>query len=370
MAKKKEQGEYALEQCRLNRTLPDRTLARQLRKERPDLYSSIESARGVVKYYRGHKGEAAKQELAETDCLEDYRNTDLPDRMGKLPKILIFDIETAPSLAYVWGMFKVFVQPSQLVQPGKILSYAGKWLGKDDIYFDSIKPDIPNSKALNVIKKSLNKLLDFKAFDVLWNILLFYSASDKRLCESLYELFDEADIVVAHNGQAFDVHTMNAYWVKHGMVPPSPYKVVDTLKIAKKNFRFPRNKLESIAKFLDIGKKTEHEGFDLWVKCMAKDKDAWDKMEEYNIQDINLLEEVYIAIRSWDKNHPNVALLYDNSDMRCTACGSHTLQMLTQQAYTAVSEFESFRCQNCGKILRSGKREKVPVGVDIMRNVQ
>ena len=368
--KKKELGIYTLAKCRENRTMKDRELARMLRKERPDLFSSVENARNRVRYYRGHQGDEHRASRAADDCTTDYRNAELPDKQSRMPKILIFDIETAPSMAYVWGMFKVFVQPSQLIQAGKILSYAGKWLGKDDVYFDSIKDDIPHSKALNVIKKSLKKLLDFKAFEVLWNILVFYSSSDKRLCESLYELFNEADIVVAHNGQAFDVHTMNAYWVKHDMIPPTPFRVVDTLKIAKKNFRFPRNKLESIARFLEIGKKTSHEGFELWVKCMARKQDPWKKMEEYNIQDVNLLEEVYIAIRPWDKSHPNVALLYDCADRRCTACGSASLQMITQKSYTAVSEFESFRCQNCGKIVRSGKREKFPAEWDVMRNVQ
>lgn len=359
-------GETSVKYLKENPDMACRALAR-LMVEETGLWPSVEHARKSLLYYRGQSGGKNLQRLATEECVDkngDYRRSPdgIPSKAGA--RILIFDIETAPSLAYVWGMFKVFVQPSQLVQSGRILSYAAKWLGEDEMYFDSIKDDIPHSRALGAVKKSLAKILDFPAFDALWKILVFYSTSDRRICETLYGLFEEADIVVAHNGQAFDVHTMNAHWIKHGIEPPPPYKIVDTLKIAKREFKFPRNKLESIARFLDVGKKTEHEGFDLWVKCMAREKEAWETMEEYNIQDVNLLEEVYMLLRPWDTRHPNVSLCYDDAITRCTVCGSSAIIELNKQARTSASNFPSYRCEGCGHVMRSRKREKPILGTD------
>jgi len=222
----------AQEYCNQYPEINSTNLSKMLRTEYPDIYKSAEGARSTVRKCRGTHGKLHRDAAANRTCFvgEDA----LAESKGIFkPKILMFDIETAPSMAYVWGMFKIFVQPSMLIESGKILCYAGKWLGEDDIYYDSIKNDIPHSRALNTLKKAVGKILKFTGFEVLWNILVFYSTSDKRLCNTLYSLFDEADIVVGHNGQAFDVHTMNAWWVKHGFAPPSPYKIVDTLKIAK-----------------------------------------------------------------------------------------------------------------------------------------
>lgn len=350
---KKNTGELAKLYCEKYKTLSSTDVARLLYHE-TDAFTSVEGARSRVRYYRCKHGNKNRKRIS----IESYVEYNKKGCEKVAPKILIFDIETAPSLAHVWGMFKVFVQPSQLVQSGKILSYAAKWLGNDEMFFDSIRNDIPNSSTVDSIKKKSQKTFKHSSFEKMWDLLVFYSANDERLCRSLHALFEEADIVVAHNGQAFDVHTMNAYWLSHGITPPSPYKIVDTLKIAKREFRFPRNKLESIARFLDVGKKTEHEGFELWVKCMAKDEDAWDKMEEYNKQDVILLEEVYMLLRPWDTRHPNVSLCYGDDITRCTVCGSSAIKELTSTAKTAASEFPSFRCESCGHIMRSRSRYK------------
>ena len=244
------------------------------------------------------------------------------ETMGKSshpePRILVFDIETAPSLAYIWKCYDENISPSQMRSHTVLLSWAAKWLGEEKVMVDSTEKD----------------------------------KDDRRVCETIWNLFNEADIVVAHNGKAFDSRTLNTRWLQLGLKPPSPYKVVDTLMMAKAVFRFGINKLDYIAQFLGVGKKTEHEGFDLWTKCMVGDPDAWNRMREYNINDVLILEEIYLRMRAWDKKHPNVSLMYMDERKRCTVCGSQNITLIKQMSYTSAQAYTSYQCDNCGHIMR------------------
>jgi hypothetical protein len=248
------------------------------------------------------------------------------------PRILIYDIETSPNLAYVWRFFKENISPKQVLQYTDVLCWAAKWVGNETVVVESREND----------------------------------EDDERICRALWEIFDKADIVVAHNGNAFDQKTMRARWVSYGMDPPSPYKEVDTLRIAKHRFNFPRNKLESIANYLDIGGKMEHEGFGLWTKCLEGDKDAWARMMEYNVQDVVLLEQLYMKLRAWDTRHPNVSLYYADDETRCVVCGGRSLKDIPQDSHTSVSIFSACRCNDCGKVMRYGQRHKL--GKNVLRH--
>jgi uncharacterized Zn finger protein len=256
----------------------------------------------------------------------------MPVKIAKLlkahtPRILIFDIETTPMKSWHWRVYDENISPKQIIEFSRVLCFAAKWLGNDSLVFESTKGKTG-------------------------------PRADREVCKSLWGLFDEAEIVVAHNGKAFDVDTMRARFAYFKMPPPSPFKIFDTLRLGRGMFRFPSNKLDAIARYLKIGRKVEHEGFDLWLKCMAGNADAWKRMETYNIGDVLLLEEVYTRLRCWSNTHPNVALLHDEGEMRCVCCGAAALKELTKASYTAASVFPSYRCRKCGKVMRGRKRDK------------
>jgi hypothetical protein len=326
MSNRRESGKLAREYCKKYKELSNTEVARILRRKHPDVYAEVETARAAVRYVRRRIGKKLRSEVKDP---VPYAS-DMDEPLGKrgqskfAPKILIYDIETTPMQSWHWGCYKTNINPSQVIKPSRLLCFVGKWLGNDTVFFGSTQG----------------------------------RRTDKYCCEELWRLFDEADIIVAHNGQAFDAKTVRARWIHHKMQPPSPYKQVDTLKLAKSVGKFGINKLDYLGRYMEIGKKVEHEGFDLWLKCMANDQPAWERMEKYNIQDVMLLEELYLRLRPWDKKHPNVALMYDDDETRCVICGSTNLSDMAQASYTNASLFPSVRCEDCGKPMRRATRDK------------
>jgi DNA polymerase elongation subunit (family B) len=240
-------------------------------------------------------------------------------------KTLLLDIETAPHVGYVWGLWQQNISLGQLLESGYILCWSAKWLGEDELFFDSVY----NSKPLTMLKR-------------------------------IYSLLNEADVVIHYNGTKFDIPTLNKEFLLKRLTPPATYKQIDLYHTAKSRFRFASNKLDYIAQQLGVGKKHKHEGFELWVKCMNKDPDAWATMEEYNKQDVNLLERVYEIFKPWIRNHPNTALYSDVSGLACPVCDSANLSK-RGYSYTAVGKYQRYRCTDCGHWSRGRKSVQSPV---------
>jgi hypothetical protein len=232
--------------------------------------------------------------------------------LGK-PKVLFLDIETAPSLGWVWAKWQTDV--IDFKRDWYILCFAYKWA------------EGPKVKAVG-----LDDMRGYRND----------KENDKALVEELWQLLDEADIIVAHNGDSFDLRKINTRFLAHGLKPPSPYKTVDTLKIARKSFRFDSNKLDDLGRYLGIGRKLPHTGFHLWKGCMAGDRKAWDMMKRYNSHDVELLEKVYFIMRPWGK-HPHVN---EGIRERCPKCGSSEVQRRGYN-YTLVSRKQKYQCHGC-----------------------
>ena len=133
------------------------------------------------------------------------------------------------------------------------------------------------------------------------------------------------------------------------MKPPSPYLQIDTMKEAKKKFNFGRNSLAHIAKQLGVKAKGTHSkfpGMSLWIECMAGNEDAWQEMKRYNIDDVLVTEEVYLVLRPWMANHPNVAAA--NGRCSCPKCGSDSIQFRGSVTSRVGVIYKRFRCNDCG----------------------
>ena len=240
-------------------------------------------------------------------------------------KILLLDVETAPILAHVWGLWDQTVALNQIKSDWYILSWSAKWLGTTAnkvMYADS-----RNNKNLE---------------------------DDSKLIAGIWKLLDEADIVITQNGKAFDHKKLNARFIIKGFKPPSTFKYIDTLQLAKKHFAFTSNKLEYMSdKLCKKYKKLKHEkfsGFEMWRECLAGNQAAWKEMEKYNKYDVLALEELYTKLIPWD-NSINFNLYHDGTENVCT-CGS-TKFTRNGHAYTSLGKFQKYTCSECGSEQRS-----------------
>lgn len=178
------------------------------------------------------------------------------------------------------------------------------------------------------------------------------------MLKRIHKLLDEADAVVHYNGSKFDIPTLNKEFLLYGMLPPSPVKQIDLLKTTRSQFKFPSNKLDYIAQALGLGQKSKHTGHQLWIDCMNNDPSAWAIMEEYNINDVVLLERVYDVLKPWIKGHPNVAV-HDDTPMACPTCGGHHYQR-RGYAITRAGKYTRYQCRDCGTWFRSVHNEGLP----------
>jgi hypothetical protein len=242
-------------------------------------------------------------------------------------RILLVDIETAPNISYVWGLWDQNISHEQLVESSYILCWSAKWLGEKKVYFESAE----KQTRLGVLTP-------------------------------IHALLGDADVVIHFNGTKFDIPILNREFVKQGLPPPAPYKQIDLLRVVKRAFRFESNKLAYITQALGLQGKVKHEGFQLWVGCMNGEKASWRTMEKYNRNDVAILEPLYTRLLPWIGNHP-----LRNQGLACTRCGSTKTQRRgVQVAKTQV--YVRLQCQECGGWFRSNKvlvRDKEERGVNI-----
>ena len=236
--------------------------------------------------------------------------------MDSKPKKLYFDLETTARKGDFWGN-KWETSIIEIIQHTKILSFSAKWDGG----------------------KCINKgWIDYKGYKP-------GKDKEKQLLQELWELLNEADIVVAQNGKKFDIRVANARFAYHGFKPYSPIKLVDPRLEAKKILDLPSYSLDDMAAFFGIGRKIRHRGYDLWKDCVAGDKSAWKDMKTYNAHDVWLMEQVYLRLLPYMKSHPNIGMFTDK--IVCPNCGSGKIHA-RGFAITKTMKYRRVQCQNCG----------------------
>lgn len=256
-----------------------------------------------------------------------YRYKDKEIVIPNAPKVLLLDIETLPIEAYVWDLWDQNISLDMIKEDWSILSFSAKWLGA------------PESEIMYYDTRNEDNIRD-----------------DRKLCEIIHGLLDECDITITQNGVRFDIPKLNARFIKHGMKPPSSFRNIDTMRIAKYKFKFTSNKLAYLTDLLcEKYKKLDHSefaGFKLWSECLKRNPKAFASMEKYNKYDVLSLEEAYNKLAAWDKTI-RFSAFNEDTEERCT-CGSTDIR-LNGFIHTNTAMYERHTCQNCGKEYRGAK---------------
>lgn len=284
------------------------------------------SSRNVAEKYLGSKSKKSSVNDLVQRYLKLVNEPTMP--VKRSAKVLLLDIETSPLKSYTWGLWQQNVGLNQIEGEWFILSFAAKWLGAPEyeIFYDDLRGIVGLE-------------------------------NDYKLLKQLWELLNEADVIITQNGKKFDAKKINARLIMNGFQPPRPYKHIDTLQIAKAVFGFTSNKLEWMSdKLCTKYKKQKHSkfsGFDLWKGMLDDNIEAWNECEVYNKYDVLSLEELYTKLAPWDKTHPNYNLYTDEATHVCR-CGSHNV-VEDGFAFTSKSKFQQYRCLDCGATTRASK---------------
>ena len=275
---------------------------------------------------------------SEVDLLRTYARR-LINRKGladlkNTAQILLFDIETS-HIEFKTRVFSIWQQnlnPDHITKDWHILCWSAKWLFEDKIYNASCTP--------SEIEKG----------------------DDKRVTQALWNMLDEANIVIAHNLNRFDRKVAQTRFLKNGIALPSPYQTIDTLLHARKQFKITSNRLDYLGEFLGVGRKLETEK-GLWDKVEDGDKEAMERMQKYCDIDCTLLENVYLEMRPYIQPHPNIGLFIEsNFDRVCPSCGGTHLTYIGDYA-TTVNTYDAYRCDDCGSQTRA-RRANTPAGAN------
>lgn len=237
-------------------------------------------------------------------------------------KCLVLDVETTPILAYIWELGDQNVSLGQIHTDWKIMAWSAKWLdepARKIIYYD--------------LRKSK-------------------TGDDKAILIPLWDLLNEADIVITQNGQHFDSRKINARFMLHGMNPPKPYLHIDTYRLVKRVAAFTSNKLEYLTdKFCDTHKKITHgkfPGLKLWIECLKGNIEAWDEMKRYNIKDVLSTEELYLKIKGWaPESMPKIYPLAAETET-CGTCGYTGKMRLGRDRIKKGGVYTQNSCTKCG----------------------
>ena len=251
-----------------------------------------------------------------------YMKTQVQTQDG--PKVLFFDLETSAALVYCFGRHKQFInQDAVKIEGGKLLCSGYRWMQE---------------------KKST----------VIYNKAEVKAHSDYAVCLAMWDLFHQADIVVAHNLKGFDFKMLEVRCLANGLPPLPTVQLIDTLDIARKKFRFPSNKLDSLAAYLGIGRKVTHSGISLWVNVQEGDEKALSDMIEYCEGDVDLLYDVFMELRGRGLvSGVNFANYYEDNTPRCKSCGSDKLSYTGRTVTTPTGAFSEVQCGECGSLQRT-----------------
>lgn len=273
------------------------------------------------------RGTSKKKLFSVTQSQKRYQCTNCgawdatPPKHDRPARILLLDIETLPMEYYVWRPEENYLQPDMQIKDWSIACWSAKFLFEKEIMGETVTP-----------KEAIER-------------------RDGSILKKIWELVNEADVVVTQNGIKFDLKRLNTRWIAYGYKPPSQYLNVDTLLVARQKFDFTYNRLDELGEKFGIGRKTKMV-FDDWKKCCTGDKKYLQKMLDYCKRDVApLLEDVYLHLLPWMENHPNMNIFTDHDGDVCRNCSSTHLSWNTEYK-TPQGLWVGYRCNSCGAIGR------------------
>ena len=241
----------------------------------------------------------------------------------KKPKVLFYDIETTPLLAWVWQCGE------QVIRHGQLHDDRNMW---DIICITYCYNDGKPAKHLDFDYDKQDSTKMIKEFD---------------------KLVAEADIVIGKNNKRFDDKMVNAIRMFKDL-PCNPDWIKytgDLEKQLRKYFRLPSQALDYISAKLGFGGKIKMEMRD-WVDIVTRHptrgRKAFNKMIKYGKKDILDTRNIYNYVANHCEPIFNQGLFQADDRPRCRHCGSASVHSKGYRQ-TTTSRYRLFKCNDCGR---------------------
>lgn len=240
-------------------------------------------------------------------------------------KRLFLDIEVSPNIGFFWQPgHKVNIGYENIIQERAIICVCYKWEGEKKVQF------------------------------LTWDA----KKSDKKLLKELVKVMESAVEVIGHNSDSFDLKWIRTRALKFGLNLPANCVSIDTLKAARSKFRFNSNRLDYLAKFLDVGGKIKTD-FNLWKDIVLNGcEKSMSRMVRYCKEDVRILERVFEKINPYLPSKTNYHILGGGSrkGSHCPECGSSNIKKNGREATLAGMIRQKLTCKNCGKHFKKHER--------------
>lgn len=245
-------------------------------------------------------------------------------------KTLYWDVETSLMSTLTFSLWPDHIPHENVIVDSHLLCVCWKWAHERAVHGVSILDDPKR------FKKDIH--------------------DDYHVVATMHAVLSEADELVHHHGDAFDIKVINKGFLKHGFPPIADIKMIDTCKIAKRKFKFTSNKLDALGEFLGVGHKLKT-GMGLWRDCFFGDEKALKKMFTYCKQDVRLLERVHEKIKPFQPESMGINRNLINKGEICPKCESKNLQARGYRV-TRTCKYRRFQCQDCGSWASSTVSDK------------
>lgn len=237
---------------------------------------------------------------------------------------LFWDIETSFCIGWFWRpAYKTNIGPHQIIEHTKIICIAYKWQHEDGVH------------------------------TLVWD----EDQDDRELLQEFVRVLGKADEVVAHNGDKFDLKVFRTRCIKQEVLVFPKYRTFDTLKKARKYFAFPSNRLDELGAFLGVGRKMDTGGHELWEDVVLhKDSVALEKMLQYCMQDVILLEDVFTRLNPYVDHNTNHAVQRRLDKWHCPNCASEEIALSHTDTTPMGYIKRHMKCLKCKKFFHVSNR--------------
>lgn len=166
---------------------------------------------------------------------------------------------------------------------------------------------------------------------------------DRELLKYVQSELSKFDMLVSYNGVMYDIPFLQTRLLKHGLPVIPPITHVDLYFLAKHKLSMHSKRLDAVAEFFNLSERKTKINFDAWMNATLGHKPAMNEVVHHCKQDVLVLREAYLKLRSLYVRHPRI-----HGYGPCHVCGSLDLEKRGYAVTKLRGTLQRIHCNKCG----------------------